>query len=61
MVETGRVTEPGWAWRPGDPVYVSAGGNLTQAAPQAGVMHQVAVASGATSILVQPYAPILRA
>ena len=60
VVETGRVTEPGWSWQAGLPVYVVADGQLTQAAPQTGVMHQVAVAIDATSILVQPYAPIMR-
>lgn len=60
VVETGRVTEPGWSWTPGGPVYVAAEGLLTQTAPQTGVMHQVAVAVDPTSILVQPYAPILR-
>lgn len=55
---SGVVVEPSWDWLSDEPLFVGLDGLLTQAPPINGVMQQIAVAINATSILVQPYAPI---
>lgn len=58
VVESGSIVEPSWAWAPGVAIYVAPAGMLSQTPPTLGILQQVAVASSATSILVQPYPPI---
>ena len=60
VAESGLVVEPSWSWTPGAPVYAGAQGQLTQTPPSSGVLHQVAVAASATSVLMQVLTPITR-
>ena len=41
----------GWNWSPGRPVYVGAGGGLTQMPPVTGFVQQIGVATGADALL----------
>lgn len=51
---SGEVTESSWAWTPGLPLFVAAGGMLSHAAPAAGWTQLIAVAISATRILLNP-------
>ena len=47
----GEVDEPSWSWQPG-PIYLGEEGALTQVAPASGFVVRVALALGASRILV---------
>lgn len=51
VVMVGELTEPSWSWTPG-PVFLGAGGALTQTVPSAGFLAQLAAATAATAIYV---------
>lgn len=54
MIQTsGELTEGGWAWISG-PVWLGAGGVLTQAPPTSGRLWRVGQAVGPTTILINP-------
>jgi len=54
----GSMTEPTWAWTPGQPIYVGVGGALTQTPPAAGYIREIALAVTATTVLIRPMMPI---
>ena len=49
---SGILSFNGWNWSPGRPVYVGAGGGLTQTPPATGFVQQIGVAAGADALLV---------
>lgn len=51
--ESGELTEPGWTWTPGLPVFLGNGGLPTQTAPTTGFILVVGVALEPTIILVR--------
>ena len=51
--ESGELTEPGWAWTPGLPVFLGSTGLPTQAAPASGFILIVGVALEPTVLLVR--------
>lgn len=51
VVAYGKVTEPSWAWTPGN-VYLAADGVLTQAEPTSGALVIVGAATSPTSLFV---------
>ena len=54
----GDMTEPGWSWTPGQPVYLGINGGLTQTPPVIGTTYILAVAITSTQIFVNPREPI---
>ena len=60
VVTAGELVEPSWSWTPGLPVFVGAGGVLTQDAPQdPGVFCRViGVPSGVSSLVVGAQVPV---
>lgn len=61
ILANGEMTEPGWTWTPGSPVYVGVGGTLTQVAPtrpSALWLRVAGVATSPTELLVQFGVPI---
>lgn len=55
----GLVIEPSWSWIPDEVVFIGNDGLLTQAPPTTGILQQIGVSINGTSILVQPYAPVI--
>ena len=53
------LTDSSWSWTPGQPVYVGAGGVLTQTPPSATYIVHVGVAISATSIFIDIQPPII--
>lgn len=51
---SGEVAESSWAWTPGQPLFVAAGGMLSHTAPAAGWTQLIAVAISSTRILLNP-------
>lgn len=51
VVMFGELTEPSWTWAPG-PIFLGAGGALTQTVPDSGFLAQLAAATGATTVFV---------
>jgi hypothetical protein len=49
----GPMSDAGWAWTPGRPVFCGANGVLTQTAPATAFVQPVAVAETETTIIVQ--------
>ncbi len=49
----GVIVEPSWAWTPGEPVYLSTNGMLTQVAPTTGALVELGVALTATSLNIR--------
>lgn len=47
-----------WPWTPGSPLYVLPGGVMEHTPPTTGIVHRVAVAITATTILMLPEAPV---
>ena len=58
VVTHGVMVEGSWNWTPRDPVYLGAGGALTQTPPATGLVLVVAIALTATSIEVRIQQPI---
>lgn len=58
VVRAGVMMEPSWAWAPDAPVFLSAGGLLTQSPPTTGFLQVVGVALSATTLFVNPREPI---
>jgi len=56
----GRMTDAGWTWTPGAPIYCGVAGVLTQTPPATGWLRRVAEAVSATEIIVSIHQPILR-
>lgn len=56
---SGELTETGWAWIPGEPVFLGTGGTLTQEAPGSGSLVVIGTATGATSLLINVEQPII--
>lgn len=54
----GEMTEPSWAWTPGQPIYAGAGGQLVSAPPASGWVRVIAVAVTATRLLLVDQPPI---
>lgn len=56
----GYVTNAGWAWTPGQPIFLSDIGHLTQTPPQAPAVFSMVVglALSPTTMLVRPELPI---
>lgn len=52
IATAGEIVEPTWNWTPG-PVFLGAGGTMTQTAPQSGFLQQIGVASAPTKILIR--------
>lgn len=60
-VTQGLLTDSGWAWIPGAPVYLGLNGALTQtppAAPACAFAQVLAVADSATSLIVNIHQPV---
>ncbi len=55
----GPVTFNGWSWIAGEPVFVGAGGVLTQVAPSVGFSQVIGVAETATTLIVDLSSPVL--
>lgn len=58
----GTVTEPSWTWTAGQPVFLGAGGALTQTAPTAPTaefLTVVGIATATEALFVNPAPPIL--
>lgn len=55
---SGEVTEPSWAWVPGE-VYLGSNGLLTQTAPTTGFVQVMGIATTPTRMVVGLRAPIL--
>lgn len=55
----GVMTHAAWAWQPGKPVFVGAGGQLTQDVPVAGYRQSVGIAMAADRIALQPWIPAI--
>ena len=56
----GPVADLAWTWTPRQPVFAAPGGVLTQAVPTTGILHQLGIATTATTIFLAPGPPILR-
>jgi len=48
----GAMSNDAWSWTPGQPVYLSTGGNLTQTEPATGQVLRVGVAQTATTLWI---------
>ena len=48
----GALVEPSWNWTPGQPIFQTGLGQLTQVLPVSGFIRQVAIAQSATSIVI---------
>lgn len=48
----GQIIEPSWTWRPG-PLYLGAGGTLTQTPPASGAVLEVGIALEPTVLLIR--------
>lgn len=56
---TGEMTEPSWNWTPGEPVFNSINGTLTQASPSDGYSLIVGQASGPQTMIISVKQPII--
>lgn len=50
---SGEMTEPAWAWAAG-PVFIGAGGVLTQNPVSSGTLVQIGVATGPNTLIIDP-------
>jgi len=57
----GELTEPSWAWTPGQPVFLSTSGLLTQTAPSSGFVLVIGTAQTATKLFISIKPPIVKA
>jgi hypothetical protein len=55
---SGALTEPSWAWMPGEPVFAGTNGSLTQAPPAAGFVQVVGFAATSTSLVIALQGPL---
>ncbi len=55
----GFVTEPSWTWTPGEPIFQTGAGQLTQTIPTAGMIRQVAIALSPTKIALDLQPPTI--
>ena len=60
VCQAGELVELSWSWTPGQPLFAGPGGTLAPTPPATGTAQQVAVASGVSSIIVEPSMPIVR-
>lgn len=59
VVQTaGEMSEPGWSWAPGAPVYLGDAGVMTQTAPTTGHLVQIGVATATNRLLLNISEPI---
>ena len=56
---SGEISEPGWAWVAGLPVFAGANGVPTQTPPAAGFQAVIGVAISATAMFIQIKSPIV--
>ncbi|MEP7235241.1 MAG: hypothetical protein ABI778_08095 [Ignavibacteriota bacterium] len=54
----GEIDEPSWAWTPGEAIYLSTGGLVTQTAPVSGFLLIIGFAITATKIFISIKQPI---
>lgn len=63
VLSSGELTEPGWAWTPGVPIFLGANGTLTQTPPTVGggaaFVQQVGSAEKPTEIFFAPRTAIV--
>lgn len=59
ILAAGELDEPSWAWTPGLPLYVTAGGQLSHTPPAAGWAQMAALALTPTRVLLTPRPTIL--
>jgi len=61
MLTFGKFTEVGWSWVPGDPIFLSPNGVLTQTVPElpAAFLLQVALPFTAVDVFFNPKSPIV--
>jgi hypothetical protein len=58
VVTFGEVSEPSWSWTPGEAIFLSTNGMLTQTPPSSGFLLQVAAAIQATVLFWEPKVPV---
>jgi hypothetical protein len=58
LITSGIFTEPSWTWVSDNPLFVGAGGVLTQTPPSTGYMHVVGYAVSPTTMVVSIQQPI---
>lgn len=58
---SGALTEPAWSWDSGQPVYVGAGGALTQFHPVAGFSQIIGFPTSGTSLFIALQPPVILA
>lgn len=59
-VRAGLLTDPAWAWTPGEALFAAPAGALSPTPPQSGAYHKLGSAVTATTILVAPEPPVTR-
>lgn len=59
LTADGLVSEGSWSWTPGTPIYLGAGGLLTQTPPSSGFLQVVAEVVSSTTIDFNPHPPIV--
>ncbi len=55
----GLITNPAWTLTPGDPYFLSSGGEITDTAPLSGFIQRVGTAKSATELILKLSEPIL--
>lgn len=58
VVRSGALENPGWAWTPGAPLWLGAGGEPTQTEPASGMLVEIGFALTATTIVVDLQRPL---
>lgn len=54
----GPITEPGWNWTPGEPLFLTTNGQMTHDTPVSGVQIQLGFAESATTVFIDIDTPI---
>jgi hypothetical protein len=55
----GPMREASWNWTPGQPIFATGDGVLTQTVPTSGVLQQLAIADSPTQIFIDVHPPIV--
>lgn len=58
IITTGYVVESSWSWIPGEPLFLSTDGQISQTPPTSGILLQVGKSISATSIYINLQQPI---
>lgn len=60
ILTTGTLTEPSWAWTPGDVIFLGLNGQLTTTPPTTGIYQRLAIALSSTKIDISMKEPVYR-